>query len=247
MENNHEKHETIADRILRKIREGEVSQRSRLYFMLHVAVAVLVALIVLTLSVLIFNFILFSIRVNHHDSLLGFGPRGLETFALIFPWPLLVIDVVLVFVLELLLRRFRFAYKIPVLYLLAGLILATAACALFIDRGTNVNDRLLHRADRHELSFFGDMFEEARRPMPGSGVCVCTITAIAGDTLKVADSRSGSTTELTVILPLDNPYATTTSLNVGDTVLIAGDVDNGVIRAFGVQKVLPGDLPPPVQ
>ena len=246
MENNHPK-ETIRDAILRKIRGGELSQHSRLYFMLHVAAVVLVALVVLTLSVLIFNFILFSIRINNHDSLLGFGPRGLETFLLIFPWPLLLIDVALVFVLESLLRRFRFAYKIPVLYLLAGLILAAAACALFIDSGTNVNDRLLNRADRHELPFFGDVFEQARRPMPGSGVCVCTITAIAGDTLQVADTRSGSTTDLTVLLPPNDPRATTTSLKVGDTVMIAGDVEQGVIHAFGVRKVLSGNLPPPIQ
>lgn len=247
MENNEHKHGSIADTILRKIREGELSQRSRLYFALHVAAVVLVALVVLVLSVLIFNFISFSVRINNHDSLLGFGPRGFETFFFIFPWALFFIDIALVFVLESLLRRFRFAYKIPVLYLLAGLIVVTAACALFIDRGTNVNDRLLHRADRHELPFFDVVFEQARRPMPGSGVCVCTITAIEGNTLKVADPRSGSTTDLTVLLPQDDPRATTTSLQVGDTVMIAGDVDQGVIRAFGVRKVLPGNLPPQMQ
>ncbi len=197
------------------------------------------AFVVLVLSVFIFNFILFSIRINSHDSLLGFGPAGLETFIYIFPWALFFIDVALVFALEALVRRFRFAYKIPVLYLLAALLLATLAMAFIIDRGTDVNDRLLHRADRNELPFVGELLEHARRPMPGSGVCLCTITAISGNTITVADTRSGTTGMLTVILPADDPRATTTSLEVGDTVFIAGDESQGVIRAFGVRKVPP--------
>jgi len=74
---------------------------------------------------------------------------------------------------------------------------------------------------------------------------VCTITAIAGNTLTVADARSGTTTDLKVILPPDDPRATTTSLKVGDTVFIAGDADDGEIHAFGVRKVPAGGLPPP--
>jgi hypothetical protein len=142
-------------------------------------------------------------------------------------------------VLEWLVREFRFGYKIPVLYLLFGIFVLTAATALAIDRGTDINDRLLVHADRNELPFGGDFYEGARRPMPGSGVCVCTITAIAGNMLTVDDPRSGTTTSLIIILPLDDPRATTSSLMVGDTIFIAGDVKEGTIQAFGVRKVSP--------
>ncbi|HVV38951.1 MAG TPA: hypothetical protein VHD31_01365 [Candidatus Paceibacterota bacterium] len=229
--------QSVRESVLNKIRTNELTQRPRIFFMLNVAAVVLVALAVLVLSVLIFNFILFMLRINSHDTLLGFGPRGLELFIYVFPWPLFFIDVFLVLALEWLIRKFRIGYKIPALYLLLGLLLATAAASFYIDRGTDFNDKLLHRADRHELFFVGTFVEGARRPMPGSGVCVCTITAIAGNTLTVADTRSGTTTELTVLLPLDDPRATTTSLKVGDRVFIAGDAVSGALRAFGVRKV----------
>jgi hypothetical protein len=243
MENNRPQ-EHIADAILRRIREGELTQRPRLYFALHVAAAVVVSLIVLVLSVFIFNFILFSIRINSHDSLLGFGPRGFETFIYIFPWVLFFVDIALIFALEALVRRFRFAYKIPVLYLLAAIFFATLAMAFVIDSGTNVDDRMLSRADRNELPLVGPVFEQARRPMPGSGVCLCTITAISGNTITVADTRSGTTTMLLVILPANDPRATTTSLQVGDTIFIAGDESQGMIHAFGVRKVPPPEAFP---
>lgn len=246
METNHTQHENIKESVLRKIRAGHLTQRPQLYFTLKVAATVLVALAVLLLSVFIFNFILFGIRINSHDTLLGFGPRGLEAFLLLFPWPLFLLDILLVGALERLVRKFRFGYKMPVLYLLLALVGATVAAAAVIDRGTDLNDRLLHRADRHELFLVGDFFEGARRPMPGSGVCICSIKAIDGSTLTVTDTRSGTTTELTVLLPQDDPRATTTGLKVGDVVFIAGDADDNVIRAFGVRKASPGVHPPPV-
>lgn len=239
----------MRERILEKIDSQELSMRPKIYFTLKVAALVLVALAVLAISIFIFNFILFSVRINSHDSLLGFGPRGIEAFLLFFPWVWLAFDIALISLLEWLLRGFRFGYKIPVLYLLLFIFVITTFTALAIDRGTDVNDRLLRRADRHELPFGGEFFEGARRPMPGSGVCICTITAIKGNVLSVLDTRNGSSTSLTVVLPLNDPRATTTLLIVGDTVFIAGDVEKGMIRAFGVRKVSPENRiysnPPP--
>ncbi|HVV15065.1 MAG TPA: hypothetical protein VHD55_01530 [Candidatus Paceibacterota bacterium] len=242
MENN-EKHDTMQEAVLRRIRADELSMRPRAYFALKMAAIMLVALAALLISVFIFNFILFGIRINSHDSLLGFGPRGIGAFLYFFPWNLLLIDVGLVLLLQWMLRWFRFGYKTPVLYLLLGILAATAAAAVLIDRGTDFNDRLLHRADRHELYFFGDFFEGARRPMPGSGVCKCTITAIAGSMLTVEDARGTTTRQLSILIPAGSPRATTTGLAVGDVVFIAGDADEGgVIRAFGVRKLPQGAM-----
>lgn len=68
------------------------------------------------------------------------------------------------------------------------------------------------------------------------GMCRCTIIAIDGGMLTVADVRGGATTTLTVLLPANDPHATTTDLSVGDVVIIAGEREGDLIRAFGVQK-----------
>jgi hypothetical protein len=241
MDPNHISQKNMRDRILEKIEAQEVLMRPKFYFTLKIAALVLVMLAVLVISIFIFNFILFSVRVNSHDALLGFGPRGIEAFIIFFPWVWFLLDVVLIAVLEWLIREFRFGYKIPVLYLLAAIFFSTAIVGLAIDRGTDVNDRLLRRADRHELPL-GRLYEGARRPMPGSGVCLCAISAIKGDTLTVYDPRVGSSTLLTVVLPPNDPRATTTLLKVGDLVFIAGDVTGDDIHAFGLKKVSPNTM-----
>ncbi|HVU80128.1 MAG TPA: hypothetical protein VHD37_02065 [Candidatus Paceibacterota bacterium] len=235
MEHNHS---SIKDRILGKINAGEVSMRPKFHFTLKLLALVLLMAGILFFSVFLFNFILFSIRINSHDALLGFGPRGFEAFLFFFPWPIFLADVLLIALLERLLRQFRFGYKVPVLYLLLGLFALTIASAFAFDRGTSVNDRLLHHADRNELYFAGPVFEAARRPLPGSGVCKCSILEVHGSTLIVEDTRSMPPVPLTVMLPPDSARATTTGLEPGDVVFIAGDVDGGTIRAFGVRKLL---------
>lgn len=223
----------LKDRILRRIDEQKISMRPKLYFTLQLVSIGIVAAAILLFTIFIFNFLVFSIRINSHDALLGFGPRGLQAFIMFFPWNLLLVDIVLVFVLEWLIRRFRFAYKVPVLYLLGVLCVATVAFGYGIDRG-GFNDDALDRADRHELfGPVGEFYEHARRPMPlGGGVSLCRIESISGNTMIVS---YGSTT-MNVVLPPNSRQATTSGLAVGDVVLIAGDVHDDVLYAYGIHK-----------
>ncbi len=232
----------IKDTILGKIRSEQILMRPRLYFTLQVVGSIILALCVFFISIFIVNFILFSLRINGHDAYLGFGPRGVEAFLRFFPWELLVLDAALVVALQWMLRQFRVAYQMPVLYLIGGLIAFSVIAGVGLDRGTQFNDEMLNQADQHQLGPFDEIYIHARRPPPiGEGFCHCIVTAISNNTITVQDSRS--TTTLTVILPDDDDRATTTGLQVGDTVLVAGDRDGNTITAFGVRKV-PADWTP---
>lgn len=240
MENNKTKHNSIKEAILHKINAKELSMRPKVYFTLKLAAAAVLTLAVMLISVFILNFILFSIRINGHNALLGFGPRGWGAFLHFFPWGLLVTDIVFILVLERLVRNFRFGYRVPTLYLLAGLVASTALLGFAIDRGTDVNDRLLRHSDaQHGHPPFIDIYGNARRPIPpSSGLCLCTVQSIDDDTIIVKDTRS--TTTLTLTFNDEAPYATSTGLHVGDTVFVAGEVRDGAVNAFGLKKVPAG-------
>ena len=243
-EHDTEKKDAMKDEILRKIHADTLRMRPKLYFTLQVASLVILVLVILVVSVFICNFILFSIRINSHDALLGFGPRGLLSFLRFFPWPLLILDGALLILLQWLVRQFRFGYKSPMLFLFLAIILMTGAVGLILDRETPLNDMLLRGSDEHRLPpFFGDVYGHARHmPLVDEGFCKCIISAINGTSLTVYDSQS--TTTLTVLLPEGNAHATTSGLQIGDTVLIAGDRDGSVIHAFGVRKVVPDEYWP---
>lgn len=221
-----------------EIREGKLAMTPRMYFTLKFAALFVVALAVLAVSVLIINFLFFTLRINSHETLLGFGPNGWRIFALFFPWHLLAIDVGLIVLLQWLVRYFRIGYRVPVLYLIGGLLAAALVLGLTLDRGTPFNDALMEGAERLPPPFAA-FYKGARKPpLPGSGVCRCMITAIEGNILTVEDTRptqiGDATSTLTIVLPENDRRATTTSLKVGDIVFIAGEEDEGVIQAFGV-------------
>lgn len=231
-----QEHTPLQNEVLKTIHSGEVAMRSKHHFTLKFTALVLVSLVALVTSAFIFNFILFSIRISSQEALLGFGTQGIWAFFRFFPWYLLVINILSIGILEWLLRQFRFGYRTPVLYLLGALLILAAGLGFAVDRGTPFNDRLLEHSPRLPRPI-GQFYEGARRPPTrGSGICRCTIVSIEDNTLIVEDLR-GSTTTLTVVVPTNNPRATTTHLNVGDIILIAGDEEGGIMHAFGIQRL----------
>ena len=229
----------LKDNILRKIRSGDIAVRPKIYFTIKMAALAAVAFAVLVISIFIFNFIFFSIRVNSQDALLGFGPRGILMFLVLFPWKLLLLDIALVMLLEELLRRFSIGYRSPVLYLLLGLLAVASVLGLVLDRGTGFNDHLFIRArEGHGLPPpFQDAYRNAQMPFPiDSGICKCVVVSVGTSTLLVRDSGVASST-FTVMLPPGLPLPQG-ALEPGDMVLVAGTPDGQkIIRIFGIQKI----------
>lgn len=237
MKNNKTNNLNIKEVILRKINTKELEMRPKFYFTLKILVTTFLAVFVLLISVFILNFILFSIRINNQDMLLDFGPRGWNAFSHFFPWGLLVLDIILVFILERFVRHFRFGYKVPVLYLLGGIIIITTVVGFAVDRGTGLNEHLLHRADEHRLpSPLKGMYGHARTQFsPGSGVCLCTIETISGNGSILGVKDTKSTTTLQVVIPEAILNAKPMNFQIGDTIFVAGEVKDGVMQAFGVK------------
>jgi hypothetical protein len=230
--------EEMKEIIMKRIESGRVTMRSRLYFGLRLGAVVSISVLVLLVSVALSTFILFSIRISGHEALLHFGSRGVFTFFHVFPWPLLVIDLLLVALLEMLLRKFRFGYRSPILYLLLGLVALSISLGFFVDRGTPVNDLLFIRSRHHALPApFGVFYERVPiHHVLSDGICRCTITSIRGNMMYAEDRTLGTTTNFTIFVPPDNPDATTTGLGVGDTVFVIGDVEGGTLRAVGIRS-----------
>jgi hypothetical protein len=168
MTDTHEQNsQSIKDSVLEKIQTEHTPMHSQGYFALRIVALIVVAIAVLIFSVALCNFILFSLRINGPFSLLALGLPGLLLFIQIFPWTLLVLDILLIILLEWLLRKFPFGYRSPILYMLAGIVLVILAFGFLIDRGTHVNDDLLRRADQHGLPPPVRVFiESERQPDP---------------------------------------------------------------------------------
>jgi hypothetical protein len=235
MDNNEPQKKSFRERVLEDIEAKNVQTYSKAHFTFRVIMLAIISFLVLVISVFIFNFVFFYVRISGHNSLLGFGPEGFLFFLQAFPWAFFIVDVSLIIILEWLVRKFRFGYRSPVLYLLLGLLAVTISIGFCIDR-FGLNDDLLHQADMHRLPGpFEEMYEAVHSDASQSGMCRCTITAINGDMVVATDFSENTTTVVMISLPPDSPALGT--LKVGDVVFIAGlRSPTGTIQAFGVSS-----------
>ena len=233
MNNQEPQQHSLKDSVLEKIRTNATPMRSGSYFALKVIALSFVTILVLVLSVAICNFVFFSIGLN--------GPF---VFLELFPWWLLILDGILIVLLEWLLRKFRFGYRSPILYLFLGILVLVISLSLLIDRETSFNDDLLHSADQHQLPppFRNFIEDERQQPPPGSGVYKGAITAIDGDSFTM--TIFGTSTPITVHLSPNDPFFG--MLSVGEVVLVsANGPASTTISAQGVQLLPPLSMPPP--
>jgi hypothetical protein len=234
----------LKDTLLHDIRSGKIAMTPRAYFTLKVAALVGIAAAIVVITVFICTFLFFTLRINGDETLLGFGSHGIRAFVRFFPWHLLLIDIALITLLQRLVRHFRAGYTVPVLYLVGGLFVGAIVLGFALDRGTPFNDRL-HEGRNHLPPPIGRFYEGAERAYAHGGrICRCSILAIQDNTLTVQDTRT-ATSSLTIKLPNDSPYATTTGLLIGDIVFIAGEEEDGAIEAFGIRKESEGAFPHP--
>lgn len=237
--------ESPKDAVLEKIRAGAVRMRPKLYFILKASAVAFVAFLVLAVSVFLASFIFFAIRLNGSDSLLGFGPRGLGLFLETFPWPLALLDLVLILGLEWLLRRFRFAYSRSVLLILLALLAVVGGIGVTVSQTTRFHDDLFEHAEREGLPPpLGAFYRGAHQKPPEElGVYRGVVTTIGSETFVLThedfdqDQDEGDW----VIAPPDGFDIAV--IQIGDRVFVAGDIDGEIVRAYGI-RILP---PPPVK
>ena len=243
----------LQQNILEKIKAGDIKMRSKSYFIVHLVLLIVVAILILLTSSFVISFIFFGIHISGRLFLLGFGWRGLAVFFVTFPWTILLIDILLVIALEWLLKRFQVGYRYPLFYTLGGIVLVTIATAIIINQ-TPLHNLLYHQEQRRQLPVIGSFYDRLQRPPHESGVFRGAVISVASNTFMMANADQdndadnsllspNSTTStrafLTIILDPATPASTVVATS--DEVFVAGDIRGNIIHAYGIRKLLPGD------
>ncbi len=227
---------TPSSQVLERIRSGKVKMKPKIFFVLKALLLLGVAFLVLIVSTLLASFIFFGLRVGGHESLLGFGFHGFTTFLLLFPWPLALLDILLLAVLELLLRQFKFAYRRSLLYSFLVLAVVAGASGFLFDTETRFHDDRFEESKRGALPPpFQGVYNGAHPRAPERlGVYRGFVTGIGEETFSMThdDQDNDADDRIRVVLP--PPHFPLSSLEEGDRVYVAGEEREGVITAYGI-------------
>ncbi len=235
---------TIHTKVTAAIQSGTVQMRSSFHFVWKTAVLVSALIGIFIFSSAILNYIVFTVRIQSHHELLGFGVVGMLAFLHFFPWALFCIDIALAVLVVYLLQSFRLGYKTPHIYVGALLCASVILVGLVFERmGEPLNLKFMERMEAGGLPVplplvmgARDSMRDTRRPL-----CKCEVVRVTDEGRLIArDLRSDRV--YTFILPENARYATTTSLVPGDRVIILGHHDgdgdaDDVLDAYGIKKL----------
>jgi hypothetical protein len=226
----------IKDQVFEKINKGELNMKPKAYFVAKVAILVFITAVTFIVSALLISYIIFSMHEGGNLFLLSFGARGLYRFFLIFPWILLCSIIILIFVLEWLLNKFRFGYNKPLVYLFLGTLVFLTVVGSLIDL-TSFHGMLLKQAEEKKFALPG-FYTGIRKSYRNIGVYRGTVTEISTSTFTISHDSYDLEPDYGVIQVLvpENLYIES-KLSLGEDVLVAGDLTSDGLRAFGIHKI----------
>lgn len=226
------KTESIKDGVLKAIADGRVRMRPKWQFITK-TVLLIVGAALLTLTVLyLVSLIEFVLRRTGVWFVPYFGPSGYGIFFMSLPWVLILLAAIFMLLLEILVKRYSFAYARPFLYSALAVIFLGIIGGIIIGE-TPLHERFFDEAENGQLPFAGPIYEYfGQRP---SNVTIGEITQINSNGYQI--SLFGDADDsFAVIVGQQTQAPPPNSLKVGDVIVILGPRRGSVITALGIQK-----------
>ncbi len=214
------------------IKAGRVKMRPKWHFVLKAVLAALGGILLLLAVLYLTSFILFILRQTGVLFVPVFGFGGWHIFFTSLPWLLIFLLMIFIIVLEILVRRYSFAYRRPLLYSAAGIALL-AIIGGYIVAATPLHGKLFKNAERGNLPFAGRFYREyglQRLQNVNLGI----IIEITNEGFLIQNRRNDI---LRVIITPETRFPLGTDFAENDTVVVFGERDDGAVRALGVRKV----------
>ncbi len=224
--------ESTRHQVLEAINTGKVQMVPRWRFALSAGLLGTGAIIVSLTLLFVVSLIVFMLNESGAWLVPGFGPRGWYAFFVSLPWLLIVVSIIFLVLLEILVRRYAFAYRRPLLLSLAGITLFVSMSS-FIFARTGLHHQLATFALGPHMPFPGYFYQEFH-----SG----TLRNIHRGQIKTLTNRGFllgvRQDELISVLVTNNTRLPAGAVfSAGDRVMVFGQPQGYEFEAFGVRKI----------
>ena len=229
---NNSKKSPLTNKVIDKIQCDQIKIRPKIYFVLRITLVALTTLFVVLFILYLVSFIIFNLRASGVWFLPGFGFPALGVFFISLPWFLILIALILIIVLELLVKHFRFAYRRPILYSILGIIIFTLLGSFAISK-THLHSDLFWKAREGKLSVVGGFYRGFGASKLSNVHC-----GMVSDTIDngfYLETVKGEI--LTVIVTSTTRFPPKIVIKKDDKIIVMGKRDNGMVKAFGIRII----------
>ncbi len=223
---------SLRDQILETIKCGKIKMQPKWHFWLRTCLVITGALILILTLLYLVSFIIFILHQTGGWFAPSFGFRGWHILFVSFPWLLLLLALIFIISLEIMVKRYAFAYRYPLLYSVSGIMMFVLIGG-FIVAATPLHDKLCKYAEKNKIPLAGKFYRElGQRQL--NHVYLGKITE-PGQNEFLMESRLGEILRATIAsttrLPLGNDFFQ------GENVVIFGDRHDNVVDLIGVRKI----------
>jgi hypothetical protein len=225
---------SIADLVLEKIKTGQAEMRPRWHFVLRTLLFTLGVIILWLALLYLASFIVFVLRETGVLFVPSFGFRGVGVFLFSLPWFLILLVAAFVLVLEILVTRYSFAYRKPLLYSMGGILL------LVVLGGAVVSSLGFHQgfsryAKKGSIPMAGEFYRSFEH-RPNDNIFPGTILTLSEDGFRLRDPREE---EFDIIVTSDTGFPFGVDFEEGDKVVVFGDRKgtSTVVQAVGIRRM----------
>ena len=230
--NNKQEKNHITRKVLGKIKKGKIKMRPKIHFIFGTALLMLGVLVLVFFIPYLVSLIIFSLRVSGVLFLPKFGFSGTRTLLSSLPWPLILITMLLIVLLERFAQKFTFAYRKPAIYSLIAIIVIVFMGSFLIGE-TSFHSNLFWKSQERVLPVIGAVYRDfGSRKIDDMyhGIIMEVINdgfeleTLCGDVFAVAINPKTS-------------FMPDTEFQKGDRVVVLGNISSGAIQALDIRKV----------
>lgn len=221
----------MRDDILAAIESGKVTMRPKWHFIVRSALLIVGTTLAMLTVLYVASFIFYILRQSGVWFVPSFGFRGLVVFLVSLPWLLMLVAILFIILVQILVSRFSFSYGKPLIYSGIGIMLL-AGIGGFVIGQTSFHRGIFEQDDQNHLPFGGGFYRQYIRPAAGN-ITIGTITEMASNGYLIEDRRDQI---IRVIITRDTRFPLGTAFDIGDAIVVFGDLQTDTITAFGIRS-----------
>lgn len=221
---------SLKDRVMASVKSGQLKMRPKWYFILRaLLLAVGVALAALG-GLYLASLLVFIAHETGISTVPVFGWPGIMLFLTSLPWVLILLVLLLIVILELMVRHYSFAYRLPLIYSSLGVLLLVGAGGLMVAftpfHGMMANCPPLGGPPPCAMGVYGDL-----DPGRHNNIQRGTIARISGRNYIITNRNQE---ELLIVVSSRTKLPLGSDFEVGDKIVIMGEREGFRVEALGI-------------
>lgn len=233
-----DKQSNIKKMVLDRIINGDIKKVPKFVFSIKALLFFLAIIIVSAFVIFLTSFVIYALQVSDLLFLPKFGLKGIEVLFRNLPWLLILLVLFFILILEILVTRYSFAYRRPLLYSSLGIIFLVVIISFFV-RQTLIHEKIYGDIQCKESSIVKSFYDIYTKPTPDQ-FHPGTVLEVYSDSF-ILENRDKTT--ITVVIGQNTQIRPELKIYKGGKLLIVGKITDGILQAEAIDNAPAGGRP----